>query len=240
MIWLDRLIAELLAPLAVWVFINGLDDLFLDISYLYLRLSDRRGRNSVSTRALKESADQPQRKIALIIPCWQEHEVIEQMLDHNLSSIDYDNYDIWLGVYPNDAATIAKVVASAKKEPRRVRHVVCGHDGPTTKADCLNSIVRGIRSHEERTGEQYEIIQQPDAEDLIPRLALKRSSQEIEHHGMIQFQVLPLRTPVRWLAHGTYCDEFAEVHLKELLVRSRLGEIHSFGGRRDGVSPRGD
>ena len=222
MIWLDRLIAELLAPLAVWVFINGLDDLFLDISYLYLRLSDRRSPNSVSTEARKESADQPQRKIALIIPCWQEHEVIEQMLDHNLSTIDYDNYDIWLGVYPNDAATIAKVVASAKKSPR-VRHVVCGHDGPTTKADCLNSIVRGIRSHEERTGEQYEIIQQHDAEDVIPRLALKRSSQEIEHHGMIQFPVLPLRTPVRWLAHGTYCDEFAEVHLKELLVRSRLG-----------------
>ena len=222
MIWLDRLIAELLAPLAVWVFINGLDDLFLDISYLYLRLSDRRSRTPLFARALRETADQPQRKIALIIPCWQEHEVIGQMLDHNLSAIDYQNYDFWLGVYPNDAATIAKVKAAAKKSPR-IRHVVCGHDGPTTKADCLNWIVRGIRSHEERTGERYEIIQQHDAEDLIPRLALKRANQEIDRHGMIQFPVLPLSTPVSWLAHGTYCDEFAEFHLKELFVRSRLG-----------------
>jgi adsorption protein B len=137
MIWLDRLIAEVLAPLAVWVFISGLDDLFLDISYLYLRLSDRRARTSPPTRALGKFPDRPQRKIALMIPCWQEHEVIEQMLDHNLSEIDYENYDFWLGVYPNDAATIAKVAASAKKSPR-VRHVVCSHDGPTTKADCLN------------------------------------------------------------------------------------------------------
>ena len=46
MFWLDRLIAEVLAPLAVWVFISGLDDLFLDISYLYLRLSGRRRETS--------------------------------------------------------------------------------------------------------------------------------------------------------------------------------------------------
>ena len=222
MIWLDRLIAEVLAPLAVWVFISGLDDLFLDISYLYLRLSGRRRETSSSTRSLENSANRPQRKIALIVPCWREDEVIEQMLDHNLSQIDYENYDIWLGVYPNDAATIAKVLASERKSPR-VRHVLCSHDGPTTKADCLNSIIRGIRRHEEMTGEHYEIIQQHDAEDLIPRLALKRANQEIERHGMIQFPVLPLKTPVRRLAHGTYCDEFAEFHLKELFVRSRLG-----------------
>jgi adsorption protein B len=83
--------------------------------------------------------------------------------------------------------------------------------------------VRGIRHHEELSGEPYEIIQQHDAEDLIPRLALKRANQEIDRHGMIQFPVLPLKTPVRSLAHGTYCDEFAEFHLKELFVRSRLG-----------------
>ena len=221
MSWLDRLITEVLAPLAVWVFISGLDDLFLDISYLYFRLTDHRETSS-SARALENSAKRPQRKIALMVPCWREDEVIEQMLDHNLSEIDYENYNFWLGVYSNDAATIAKVVASERKSPR-VRYVLCSHDGPTTKADCLNSIIRGIRRHEEITGEHYEIIQQHDAEDLIPRLALKRANQEIERHGMIQFPVLPLKTPVRRLAHGTYCDEFAEFHLKELFVRSRLG-----------------
>jgi len=222
MFWLDRLIAEALAPLAVWVFISGLEDLFLDVSYLYLRLSGRHGRTSPSARSPDKALNRRQRKIALMIPCWREDEVIEQMLDHNLCEIDYENYDFWLGVYPNDSATIAKVLASAKKSPR-VRHVICAHDGPTTKADCLNWIVRGIRSHEEVTGEPYEIIQQHDAEDLIPRPALKRANQEIEHHGMIQFPVLPLKTPVRSLAQDTYCDEFSEFHLKELFVRSRLG-----------------
>ena len=220
MFWLDRLIAEVLAPLAVWVFINGLDDLVIDFFYVYLRLGGHHA--SPSPQALEHSASASQRKIALMIPCWQEDKVIEQMLDHNLAEIDYENYDFWLGVYPNDPATLAKVNASEKKSPR-VRHVICSNDGPTTKADCLNTIVRGIRRHEEMTGECYEIIQQHDAEDLIPRLALQRANQEIGRYGMVQFPVLPLKTPLTSLAHGTYCDEFAEFHLKELFVRSRLG-----------------
>ena len=88
MFWLDRLIAEVLAPLAVWVFISGLDDLFLDISYLYFRLTDHR-KTSSSAQSLENSANRPQRKITLMVPCWREDEVIEQMLDHNLSEIDY-------------------------------------------------------------------------------------------------------------------------------------------------------
>ena len=222
MFWLDRLIAEILTPLAVWVFLSGLDDLFVDVSYLYLRFSGGGRGTSPAALELENTAGRPQRKIAVMVPCWREDEVIEQMLDHNLSEIDYENYEFWLGVYPNDAATIAQVAACEKKSPR-VRHVVCSRDGPTTKADCLNSILRGIRRHEQMTGERYEIIQQHDAEDLIPRLALKRANQEIANYGMVQFPVLPLKTPVRRLAHGTYCDEFAEFHLKELFVRSRLG-----------------
>jgi adsorption protein B len=40
---------------------------------------------------------------------------------------------------------------------------------------------------------------------------------------MVQVPVFPLRTPLHWFTHGTYCDEFAEFHLKELYVRARLG-----------------
>ena len=53
-------------------------------------------------------------KIAIMIPCWDEEAMIEQMLEYNLGAIDYENYDIWLGVYPNDGGTLARAVACAE------------------------------------------------------------------------------------------------------------------------------
>ena len=117
MFWLDRLIAEVLAPLAVWVFINGLDDLVIDFFYVYLRLGGHHA--SPSPQAVEHSASAPQRKIALMIPCWQEDKVIEQMLDHNLAEIDYENYDFygWESIR-TIRRTLAKVNASEKKKSK--------------------------------------------------------------------------------------------------------------------------
>ena len=99
--WLDRLAADILAPLAVWVFASSLDDFLLDVSFLVLWLRSRRERlgTSAPSRATAPARDN---QIAIMIPCWDEEAVIEQMLEHNLAAIDYENYDIWLGVYPND------------------------------------------------------------------------------------------------------------------------------------------
>ena len=218
--WLDPWIAAILTPLAVWIFLSGLDDLLLDGSFLLTRLRARR-RTGAAVPGPKP-AKLPQRKIAVIIPCWSEAGVIERMLDHNLAAVEYENYDVWLGVYPNDPATLDKVAACERNHPR-VRHVVCPHPGPTTKADCLNWIYEGVKRHEEASGERYAALQQQDAEDLIPPAALEYVNREIDRYEMIQFPVRPLVSSLGRVTQATYADEFAEFHAKDLVLRNRRG-----------------
>jgi len=42
---------------------------------------------------------------------------------------------------------------------------------------------------------------------------------------MVQLPVIPLERPARFWTAGTYLDEFAENHLKDLLVRERLAKV---------------
>src|SRR5581483_3932433 len=92
-----------------------------------------------------------ERRIAVFVPLWHEEGVIGQMLDHNLSVIRYANYDVFVGVYPNDPLTRRAVADAALRNPR-VHLAVCPHDGPTSKGDCLNSIYRGMEVFETQQG----------------------------------------------------------------------------------------
>ena len=228
MSWLDRLAAGVLAPLAIWVLVSGLDDFFLDLCSLYFWFTDhasrRRPRAGCAPVALELGAANPlpEKKIALLIPAWREDAVIERMLDHNLAAIRYSNYEVFVGVYPNDLATHARVLASQKKHAR-VHHCICPHDGPTSKADCLNWLYEGLQSLEEKIGSHFEIILHHDAEDLIHPDSLRWINEYSERYDMVQVPVLPIPTPFWEFTHGTYCDEFAQSHLRDLHVRQRLG-----------------
>lgn len=125
---LDGLVLGLLAPLAVWVLASGLDDVFLDLSFLYLRF---RARFSPKSEPGVESRSNSQPRAAILVPCWQEAGVIGRMAARNLSAIGYSNYTFWIGVYPNDPACRAEALACASHDPR-VRCVTLPHDGPTT------------------------------------------------------------------------------------------------------------
>jgi adsorption protein B len=62
-----------------------------------------------------------------------------------------------------------------------------------------------------------------DAEDVVHPLELAVFNGLIDRAGVIQLPVQPLpdrRSP--WIA-GHYCDEFAEAHTKELIVREAVG-----------------
>src|SRR5712692_5552193 len=220
MLWLDRLVAGVLAPLAVWVLASGLDDLFLDLSAIYFGLTRSwRGQRGCSPAP---AASLPEKSIALLIPAWHESGVIEQMLEHNIAAIRYCNYEIFVGVYPNDVPTLSRVLAVEKAHPR-VHYVVCPHDGPTSKADCLDWIHRGVLRFEEERQSCFDIFLQHDAEDLIHPDSLGRVNAYCDRYDMVQVPVLPLPTPWWEFTHGTYCDEFAQTHLKELHVRVALG-----------------
>jgi len=87
-------IFALLVPLAVWILISGLDDLFVGLRWLGLRKSVR-----LPTPEERDAARE--RRIAIFVPLWREHAVTGQMLERTVSTLRYGAYDIFAGVYPN-------------------------------------------------------------------------------------------------------------------------------------------
>src|ERR1017187_6385827 len=100
---LDNCVAACLAPLAIWILLSGLDDLFIGLVYLF----SARKRFRWPSAAELDCA--PQRRIAIFVPLWREEGVIAQMLERNLAVICYREYEIFAGVYPNDEPTIRAV-----------------------------------------------------------------------------------------------------------------------------------
>ena len=69
-----------------------------------------------------------------------------------------------------------------------------------------------------------------DAEDVVHRFELRIFDGLIGRAAVIQLPVLPLPDPnSRWIS-GHYCDEFAEAHIKELVVREAIGAAIPLAG----------
>jgi len=209
----------LVTVLACVYLIAALDDLVLDATFWWHRLR-RWGAGEawlpdLDAQALR--AEQP-KWIAVMVPAWDESAVLAAMLQRLLASTSYPHLRIFVGTYPNDHATRAalKQVLSADA---RVTEVVNERDGPTCKADCLNAIWRGIAEDEQQQGRHFEILVMQDCEDLIHPLAWDLYNRLIPRYDMVQLPVLSL--PRKWwqwtAAH--YQDEFAQLHLKDLLAR---------------------
>ena len=94
------------------------------------------------------------------------------MLKHNCYSIDYTNYYIFVGVYPNDPDTVAEVQGVAK-QMKQVQCVIGEKPGPTNKAANLNSIYTFIKSFEKTLPAPFEIFVFHDSEDVIHPLSFK-------------------------------------------------------------------
>lgn len=205
-----------LLALAAWILVSGLDDLFIAIISL---LPSREPFPWPSNSELENAAQRP---IAILIPLWQEHRVIGQMLDRNLASIRYSNFEVFVGVYPNDALTMRAVSDAAACDPR-IHVATLPHAGPTSKGDCLNWIYHCIREFESEEGLRFDIIVTHDAEDLMHPESLRLINWFSRDYQMVQIPVLALPTPLPNLTHGLYCDEFAEYQSKDIPVRQRLG-----------------
>jgi adsorption protein B len=69
-----------------------------------------------------------------------------------------------------------------------------------------------------------------DAEDVVHPYELRIFDGLIDRAAVIQLPVQPLPDPhSRWIA-GHYCDEFAEAHIKELVVREAVGAAIPLAG----------
>ncbi|HEY3738956.1 MAG TPA: glycosyl transferase family protein [Bryobacteraceae bacterium] len=225
-------IVAISVPVAVYLILSGIDDLVVD--FLWWWHSIVHPACAPSSEDLDRTAP---RRIAIFVPLWHEHQVIEQMLSHNLAAIEYPCYTIFAGVYPNDPATREAVERAAARMPD-VRVCPVPHPGPTSKADCLNWIYQQMLVDEEQSGVRYELVITHDAEDIIHPQALRWINFYMNDADFVQIPVLALKTPLLALTHGIYCDEFAEMHTRDLSVRSAMGAFVPSAGVGTGYSRR--
>lgn len=215
--WLEWLVLgaghELMLFASVGILLVGLDDLLFDALWLGTR-GERQAK----------AGDQPPLAgtIAVFVPAWDEHRILAAMLRRALAAWEGEDVRIYIGCYPNDAATlfaISPLIAS----DRRLRLVVNERDGPTTKGDNLNRLWAALGEDERAEGRRVAAIVLHDAEDHVHPGEIALYRRHLGENAMVQIPVVPIiARGARWIG-GHYGDEFAEAHGKEMVVRSRLG-----------------
>jgi adsorption protein B len=226
---MSRAAAELALFAGAGFLLFGVNDLLVDFIYFARRLwrwatiYRRHPAAYASYWVFKEKPG----FIAILVPAWDESAVIASMLKSTLKRLDYPDYRIFVGYYGNDPATAAAIASVV--DPR-VQPVQVEADGPTTKADCLNHLYDALIAFEIENERSAEAVVLHDAEDLVHRFELRIFDGLIDRAAVIQLPVLPLiDTHSRWVS-GHYCDEFAEAHIKELVVREAVGAAIPLAG----------
>ncbi|WP_310476138.1 glycosyl transferase family protein [Sandarakinorhabdus sp.] len=213
-------LAEALLLVALLVAINGLDDLAIDSLWLLMPRHRRKPQLFAPTPPPESPSGSPSPRFAILIPAWDESAVIGAMLQRLLARLDWPDYAVFVGLYPNDPKGQAAVAALTDS---RLHAVVGAAPGPTTKADCLNSLWRAALAEEATSGQPFDAIVLHDAEDVVHAQELAVFAAHLPQSAMVQLPVLPLPDADSPLISGHYIDEFAEAHAKDLLVRHWLG-----------------
>ncbi|WP_322964924.1 glycosyl transferase family protein [Sphingomonas fuzhouensis] len=230
---IDIAARELLLFAGAGLLIGGLDDLLVDLLYLARRV--RAGRRGQIRLDQLRAPSTPGRMI-VFIPAWDEAEVIGAMLSTALRRFVHDDYRLYVGLYPNDPASIAAAADVAETDDR-VRLVIGGREGPTTKADCLNTLWHALDHDRSAEGFSVKGIVLHDAEDVVHPAELTVFDSLIEGRAVVQLPVLPLVVPGSRLVSGHYADEFAESHRKQLIVRTWIGAGMPLAGTGCAIAP---
>lgn len=210
---------ELLVFAAFWFAVGLADEFAVDCTYVWLRLTGRAHTARLPAGYGKAELSGP---TAIFIAAYQEAAVIATTIAHMAATWPQREVRFYIGCYGNDVATLAAAMAGTANDPR-VRLVVHGVRGPTTKADCLNRLYSALCEDERRCGETFRGVILHDAEDMVHPAALQAIDTALGSHDFVQIPVRPALQPAsRWIA-GHYADEFAEAHAKALVVRSAVG-----------------
>jgi len=218
--WLALVERELLLFAGIFFLVGAIDELAVDAVWVWLRLSGR-----VSTRRVDRPEAESRAlngKAAVLVPAWQEAEVIGVTIAHALNAWPQGELRLFVGCYRNDPATAAAAVDAAGEDPR-FQLVIHERDGPTTKADCLNRLYRAVCEEEGRSGSDFRMILLQDAEDMVDPAALAVLDRALDEAEFVQLPVRPEpQEGSRWIA-GHYLEEFTEAHAKAMVVRDALG-----------------
>lgn len=208
----------------VIIAISSTDDLFVDLMYWSRRLLGTSGSRSRELPSFELLEQLPERPFAIMIPCWKEHDVIFSMLASNSRLLRYDQVHYFVGVYLNDPETQDEI-RKAQGLYKNIHMVLVPHDGPTSKADCLNQIISDIFMFEAEKSMQFAGVVMHDSEDLIHPLELKLFNKLVEYYDFVQLPVYSFSRPIASMISGMYMDEFAEMHTKDLEVRQHLSGV---------------
>lgn len=212
---------ELFLFAATFFLIGALDELAIDVTYAWLRLTGR-----VRTPRVDEAEWRGRPltgRCAVFVPAWQEQRVIAATIGHALAAWPQRDLRLYVGCYRGDTATLAAAMAGCGGDPR-VRLVIHDTSGPSCKADCLNRLYRALQDDEAREGVLARMVVLHDAEDMVDPAALSLLDAALDHADFVQLPVLALPHPASPLVSGHYSDEFAEAHAKAMVVRSALGQ----------------
>ncbi|CAB3910258.1 glycosyl transferase family protein [Achromobacter piechaudii] len=213
------------AIVGVIILLSSLDDLFID-GWFWLRelrrsLTIKRRYAALTAEQLRAKPEQP---LAIMVPAWLEYDVISSMLETMVSTLEYKDYMIFAGTYQNDQRTIDEVERMRRRYRKLIR-VEVPHDGPTCKADCLNWIVQAIFAQNAKQPVPFAGVILHDSEDVLHPLELKYYNYLLPRIDFIQLPVTSLERHWHELVAGTYMDEFAEWHTKDLVVRESLSKM---------------
>jgi adsorption protein B len=161
------------AFVAVVVLISSIDDLFIDVRY-WVREIWRKLKIWPRYKALtpEQLRAVPEKPIAIMVPAWQEYDVIASMIENMVATLEYREFMVFVGTYPNDQRTIDEVERMRRRYKQLVR-VPVPHDGPTCKADCLNWIVQSIEQTAKTRGIEFAGMVLHDSEDVLHPLELQ-------------------------------------------------------------------
>ena len=180
----------------------------------------------MSYRELYKPDEKP---LAIMVPAWNETGVIGNMAELAATTLDYENYHIFVGTYPNDPDTQRDVDEVCARFPN-VHKVVCARPGPTSKADCLNNVLDAITQFERSANFAFAGFILHDAEDVISPMELRLFNYLVERKDLIQIPVYPFEREWTHFTSMTYIDEFSELHGKDVPVREALaGQVPSAG-----------
>ena len=208
--------------------ICGIDDTIWIICALISRLVHHKKSNdeNLSFDTLRKT---PPKMLAVSIASWHEANVIGDVITNFLNTTDYPKsmYHLFVGVYPNDPDTIAAVSTISKTFPN-VHPIINCKNGPTTKAQNINHVIREIKRFEKEHQIRFASLTIHDSEDVIHTYELLATNYLIDSHDALQFPVFPIlemprfRNFFRQLTTATYADEFAENHYITLVQRKNM------------------
>ena len=208
----------------ILVILISIDDLIWDIYYTLGRLFGRIQTPSIDAEDVEKTIP---KMLGIIVAAYDEENVLKPVIRNLITSNLYPKsmYHIFLGVYPNDEGTM-RVARELEEQFPNVHKIVHVLEGPSSKADNLNNVIRNIYEFEKENHIRFQALVVHDSEDVVHPYELKLENYLLEEHSAIQMPVFPLQELPRLsnifknMISGSYADEFAENHYRLLLART--------------------